>query len=175
MATIAKMPTVHIDYSMNEPVYTFTDLNPELPYFGLSEDEYYQLCLLLCGIVGSYQSNDFVRDALEAAKAIPEIEEGWQAAEFFNNELIWIGCNVKEDLKELRKFLPNKADRRAVLWNWPNNDQLIFPDGDVSMDVEDTRYSGCYFDYDVDHQFTWTLNATDFFAWAYDYEVAHGI
>ncbi|HBI9931173.1 TPA: hypothetical protein LAL36_004347 [Escherichia coli] len=49
------------------------------------------------------------------------------------------------------------------------------PDGDVSMDVEDTKYSGAYFDYDVDHQFTWTLNAMDFFEYAYDYEVVNGI
>lgn len=171
MTNLIKRPTV----SVINGVYTFTYLNPEMDRFGLSEGEYYQLCLLLCGIVGGYQSSDFIREALNLCKSDPKIEEGWQAAEFFNGELIWIGCNVKEDLKDLRKFLPNKADRRAVLWNWPNNDQLIFPDGDVSMDVEDTKYSGAYFDYDVDHEFSWTLNATDFFAWAYDYEIAHGI
>ncbi|HCJ5532807.1 TPA: hypothetical protein NUW95_004906 [Escherichia coli] len=158
-------------------VYTFTDLNPDALLFGLSEDGCYHLCLQLCDVVGRYQSRDFIREALNFCKSDPKIEEGWQAADHFVGELIWIGCNVKEDLKDLRKFLPNKADRRTVLWNeWPDTcSQLIFPDGDVSMDVEDTCYSGYYFDYDVDHEFSWTLNATAFFAWAYDYEVIHNI
>ena len=156
-------------------VYTFSNLNPDAEHFGLSEDDYYQLCLQICDVVGRYQSSDFIRDALEAAKAIPEIEEGWQAADYFVDELIWIGCFVKRDLLELKKFLPDKADRKTVLWCDGPNSQLIFPDGDVSMDVEDPRYSGCYFDYDVDHQFTWSLNAMFFFEFAYDYEIAHGI
>lgn len=174
MTNLAKRPIV----SVINGNYTFKNLNPDALLFGLSEDEYYHLCLQLCDVVGRYQGEGFIRSALEAAKADPEITNGDEAASTCDGELIWIGCNVKNDLRELKKFLPDKADRRVVLWNednWPIPCQLIFPDGDVSMDVEDTRYSGCYFDYDVDHQFTWTLNATDFFAWAYDYEVVHGI
>lgn len=158
-------------------VYTFKNLNPDAEHFGLSEDDYYHLCLQLCEVVGRYQGEGFIRSALEDAKADPEITNGDEAASTCDGELIWIGCNVKDDLRELKKFLPDKADRRSVLWNrggWSYS-QLIFPDGDVSMDVEDPRYSGCYFDYDVDHQFTWTLNATEFFAWVYDYEVYNGI
>lgn len=158
-------------------VYTFSNLNPDAEHFGLSEDDYYHLCLQLCEVVGRYQGEGFIRSALEDAKADPEITNGDEAASTCDGELIWIGCSVKDDLQELKKFLPDKADRRTILWNnWAGTgSQLIFPDGDVSMDVEDPRYSGCYFDYDVDHQFTWTLNATEFFAWAYDYEVACGI
>lgn len=170
MTTIAKNPTVEVING----VYIFKDLNPDALLFGLSEDDFYHLCLQLCDVVGRYQGDGFIRSALEDAKADPEITDGDEAASTCDGELIWIGCNVKSDLRELKKFLPDKADRRTILWNeWYS--QLIFPDGDVSMDVEDPRYSGCYFDYDVDHQFTWTLNVTDFFAWAYDYEAYYGI
>ena len=156
-------------------VYTFSNLNPDAEHFGLSEDDYYHLCLQLCEVVGRYQGGGFIRSALDVVKQDPDIKEGWQAADEYTDELIWIGCFVKRDLLELKKFLPDKADRKTVLWCDGPNVQLIFPDGDVSMDVEDPRYSGCYFDYDVDHQFTWTLNGCDFFAFAYDYERAHSI
>lgn len=156
-------------------VYTFSNLNPDAEHFGLSEDDYYQLCLLLCEVVGGYQYHGFVRNALEDAKTDPEITDGYEAASTCDGELIWIGCNVKNDLRDLKKFLPEKADRKTVLWCDGPNDQLIFPDGALSMDVEDPRYSGCYFDYDEDHEFSWTLNGCDFFGFAYDYEIAHGI
>ena len=156
-------------------VYTFSNLNPDAEHFGLSEDDYYHLCLQLCEVVGRYQGEGFIRNALEDAKADPEITNGYEASSTCDGELIWIGCNVKDDLQELKKFLPDKADRKTVLWCDGPNSQLIFPDGDVSMDVEDPRYSGCYFDYDVDHQFTWTLNGCDFFDFAYNYERAHDI
>ena len=175
MVTIAKMPTVHIDYSMNEPVYTFTDLNPELPYYGLSEDDYYQFCLRLLEIVGGYQYYGFIRAALEYLKNDPDIEDGDEAASAQINELLWEGCNVKTDLRDLRKILPNKADRRLILWGNEINDSLLWPDGELWIPAIDEDHCGEFFNYDEDRLFSWTLSGIEFFSFVYNYEVTHGI
>lgn len=175
MATIAKIPTVHIDYSTNDLVYTFTDLNPELPHYGLSEDDYYQFCLRILEIVGGYHYYGFIRDALESLKDDPDIEDGDEAASAQVEELIWEGCNVKTDLRDLRKILPNKADRRLILWGNVINDSLLWPDGDLWIPAIDEDHEGEFFNYDDDHQFSWTLSGMEFFSYVYNYEIGHCI
>lgn len=152
--------------------YTFTDLNPDAEHFGLSEDEYYHLCLQLCEVVshqcecGRYP----VRQLLEEAKAA-NYADGEEASRQICDVLMPDGCFVKSTILDLMTFLPDKADRKAVL----QNGCLLSEDVFFRDDVEDERYNGCFFDYTTDHYFTWSLNAMFFFAFAYDYEIAHGI
>ncbi|HBP8299353.1 TPA: hypothetical protein L6L13_004250 [Escherichia coli] len=152
-------------------VHTFTNLNPDAKYFGLSEDDFYHLCLQLLNVVSSQCEHGRypVRQLLEEAKAA-EYEDGEKASEQICDVLMPDGCLVKDTLARLMTFLPNKADRRAVL-----HGGLLSEDDFFRMDVEDERYTGNYFDYDVDHRFSWSLNGMFFFEYAYDFEVANGI
>lgn len=167
MTNLIKRPTV----SVINGVYTFTDLNDDLPYFGLSEDDYYQLCLNILAVVFSYEGGRYhPRELLETAKA-DGFENGEMASCQICDLLMPDGCLVKNTLARLKVFLPNKADRRAVLQvGYLLSEDVFFRD-----DVEDERYYGCFFDYTTDHQFTWSLTGTRFFEFAYDYEIAHGI
>ena len=152
-------------------VYTFKNLNPNKARFGLKEDDYYQLCLLLCDLVGWYQhKGNFMRDLLENLKQDGGILFGMEAVSEASDVLFWSGCFVKDDLRELKKFLPNKADRRVVLLGG-----LLDFDGFFRMDVEEDHYSGKYFDFDDQHNFSWTLQVDKFFEFVYDYERAHSI
>lgn len=155
-------------------IHTFKNLNPEIEHFGLWDDDYYHLCLSLLSIVGGYQNRFFIREALNVCKADPEIEEGWQAADRFLEELIWEGCVVKDDLREMRQFLPDKADRKAIFC-WDSPDCFLYSDGELWIEGIDEDHEGQYFNYDEEHQFSWTLSGMDYFAFAYDYEIAHGI
>lgn len=174
-ATTEKLPTVRIGCGADGPFYYFTNLNPDLPNFGLSEDGYYHLCLSLLDIVGDYQYPGFIREALNLCKVDPEIKESWQASDTCLQWLVWEGCVVKHDLREMRKFLPNKADRKAIMSYSDKNVSLLNGGLELTMGVEDEAYQGEFFDYDVNHEFTWTLNGCGFFESAYDYEIANGI
>lgn len=153
-------------------VYTFKNLNPDAEHFGLSEDDYYHLCLQLCEVVsqqcecGRYP----VRQLLEEAKAAG-YADGEEASRQICDVLMPDSCLVKSTILNLMPFLLDKADRKAVL----QSGYLLVEDTFFRDDVEDERYQGCFFDYTTDHYFTWSLSAMFFFEFAYEYEIAHGI
>lgn len=156
---------------MTNTNYTFKNLNPDAEHFGLSEDDYYHLCLQLLEVVCSYEGGRYrPRELLETAKA-NGFEDGEKASEQICDVLMPDGVPVRDTLAMLKSFLPDKADRRAVLQvGYLLSEDVFFRD-----DVEDERYYGCFFDYTTDHHFTWSLNAMFFFGFAYDYEIANGI
>ncbi|HBE2986452.1 TPA: hypothetical protein KL481_004516 [Escherichia coli] len=151
--------------------YTFKNLNPDAERFGLSEDDYYQLCLQLLEVVCNvgYEGGRYrPRELLETAKA-DGFEDGEMASCQICDLLMPDGCLVKDTLAMLKDFLPDKADRRAVLTH------MLTEDFFAPVDVEDEKYIGCWFNYNDWQQFTWSLTGTLFFEYAYDYEVIHGI
>lgn len=151
-------------------VYTFKNLNPEIEHFGLWDNDYYQLCLQLLEVVGRYQYSGFIRKALDLCKADKNITNGEEAAESALEWLIWEGCVVKWDLRAMRDFLPNKADRKAI-FSWDSPDCFLYSDGELWIEGVDEDHEGEFFNYDEEHQFSWTLSGMDYFAFAYDYEI----
>lgn len=154
---------------MTNTNYTFKNLNPDAERFGLSEDDYYQLCLQLLEVVFSYEGGRYrPRAMLEELKGAG-FEDGEMAACHYCDLLMPDNVPVRDTLAMLREFLPDKADRRAVLTH------MLTEDFFAPVDVEDEKYIGCWFNYNNCHYFEWSLTGTLFFEYAYDYEVIHGI
>lgn len=155
-------PTVEVI----DGVYTFANLNPEMEHYGLTEDHFYQLSMLILKATDALVSRcGRVSDLIAEYKEDPDPASWWYTIGDMHCDF-----SVKDTLRVLRKFLPNKADRRIVVCSLLYNFELDRYCAEAGLPMGD------FFCYNAHvHQFNWCLIRGGLFKSACTYEIAHGI